>query len=97
VDNVGAQAGQAEGLAQTQRHRRGRRQPSGADDGHSVLLPDRGARAGVADQDGHPVARPNLGLRQDLDVVLNPAQDGGVVFVEVEDVHADCRLLIADC
>ncbi len=87
MEYIGAQTGEEQGLAEAQRHRSHRCQAARPDQGHAFDLLAVGSRARMADQDGHAMPGGGMGLGEDLDVVLNPPQNGIVVLVEVQDMH----------
>ena len=88
VSDVGIRPHQRQRLAAAQRHGCDGGKPSCLHHPHAVQLLDVGSKAGVAYQDGNVVPGPRLSLSQDLNVVLDPTEDGEVVFVEVEDLHS---------
>ena len=71
------------------RRRRNRREPRREDHAHAVDRFD--VRVMIAARDEHADAMPARGLRfgKHLDVILDAADDGEVVFVDVEDFHAN--------
>ena len=84
VDHIGPLAQELPRQGQAQRRGGDRRQPAGADHAYALLAGHGGLAAGrVRHQHGDIVPGRGLALRQQLDVVLDAAEDGRIVFVDV--------------
>ena len=84
VDHIGPLAQELPRQGQAQRRGGDRHQPAGADYAYALLAGHGGLAAGrVRHQHGDIMPGRGLTLRQQLDVVLDAAEDGRVVFVDV--------------
>ena len=89
-------------LAQLPRQREAQRggchggEPSGFDHAHAAHLYDLCDTRRIADQRRDIVSGSSLPLGQQPHMVLDAAQDGEVVFVDVEDFHGDSARLAQD-
>ncbi len=59
----------------------------GLDDPHAVARFTNGMPGRVRHQDGHLVATRRLGFGQRLDMILDTADDGRIIFVDVQDTQ----------